>query len=263
MPTFFVKMAKRKTRKTSRSGQESVRRPPKRFKKRRFKKRSKLVKMFPRKQLCELTYCDEIVVPNRGAGSAPYKFMLNSIYDPDVTATGHQPRGHDQWANIYDKYCVVGCKAIIEPLYGSIINTGTTLFGYVDDDSTTDGFEVADIVELGMPRSKHQYLTIGQDGDRGAVSRRVKKMVFNVGMKKFFGLSKHTQIMNAQAVGLAETAVNPYGLAADFGASPAKGCYLKIHADNQNYAVDTPVVKCRVTLKFICAVYDPKEVAAS
>ena len=253
----------RKRSASKRTGRETTRRRPKRYKKRRSTKRSRLVKMFPKKQLCELTYCDEIVIPNRGAGSAPYKLMLNSIYDPDVTATGHQPRGHDQWSNIYDKYCVIGCKAIVEPLYGSIINTASTLFGYVDDDSTTDGYEVADIVELGMPKSSHQYLVLGQDGDRSAVSRRVKKMVFNVSMKKFFGLSKNTQIMNPQAVGLAETAANPYGLAADFGSNPAKGCYLKLHADDTNFTVERPVIKCRVTLKFIVAVYDPKEVGYS
>lgn len=219
--------------------------------------------MFPKKQLCELTYCAEVNIPNKNAGTAPQIFRLNSIFDPDYTSTGHQPRGHDQWATIYDKYCVIGCKAIVEPLYGSIVNAPSTLYGYVDDDPTSDGFEVADIIELGMPKTKTQYLILGQDGDRGAVSRQVKKMVFNVGMKKFFGLSKSTQIMNSQAVGLAETAVNPYGLAADFGANPAKECYLKLHCDNLNYLAETPVIKARVTLKYIVAVYDPKEVGSS
>jgi len=34
----------------------------------------------------------------------------NSIYDPNMSAIGHQPMGHDQYASFYDRYCVVGAK---------------------------------------------------------------------------------------------------------------------------------------------------------
>lgn len=40
------------------------------------------------------------------AGSVPqlHAFALNGMYDPDLTFTGHQPRGFDQYAAFYTKY---------------------------------------------------------------------------------------------------------------------------------------------------------------
>lgn len=34
------------------------------------------------------------------------RWNLNDIFDPDRTGGGHQPRGHDQWAQIYGRYRV-------------------------------------------------------------------------------------------------------------------------------------------------------------
>lgn len=35
-----------------------------------------------------------------------YKWNTNSIFDPDASGAGHQPRFHDQWATMYRKYYV-------------------------------------------------------------------------------------------------------------------------------------------------------------
>ncbi len=35
-----------------------------------------------------------------------YVFRLNSLYDPDLTGTGHQPYGFDQFAALYSRYKV-------------------------------------------------------------------------------------------------------------------------------------------------------------
>lgn len=35
-----------------------------------------------------------------------YQFRANSIFDPDYTGVGHQPRGHDQYANFFRTYRV-------------------------------------------------------------------------------------------------------------------------------------------------------------
>lgn len=39
-----------------------------------------------------------------------YTFAINGLHDPDITGTGHQPRGWDQWKNFYGYYLVRGCK---------------------------------------------------------------------------------------------------------------------------------------------------------
>ncbi len=50
---------------------------------------------------------------NPGAVVGNHVFRLNSIYDPDVSLTGHQVMGFDQLAALYDHYQVLGCKARI------------------------------------------------------------------------------------------------------------------------------------------------------
>ncbi len=61
-----------------------------------------------------LTYADSIgkdVTP--GTGSY-HVFATNSIYDPDVTGTGHQPLGRDLWVSQYEYYTVLACHYRIE-----------------------------------------------------------------------------------------------------------------------------------------------------
>lgn len=57
-----------------------------------------------------LIYSDTITL-NPGAGTiVEHSFRLNSLYDPDLTSTGHQPRGFDQLMAFYQRYRVYGCK---------------------------------------------------------------------------------------------------------------------------------------------------------
>ena len=42
-----------------------------------------------------------------------YKMRLNSLYDPNLTGIGHQPRGFDQLMTIYEKYTVVAAKMTV------------------------------------------------------------------------------------------------------------------------------------------------------
>lgn len=51
-------------------------------------------------------------------------FRLNSIFDPDLTNAGHQPYGHDQLVNLYNRYRVWKCAGTIEVVgTGQWVNT--------------------------------------------------------------------------------------------------------------------------------------------
>jgi len=41
-------------------------------------------------------------------------FRGNSLFDPDYTGAGHQPRGFDQWAQLYKRYTVTGSSIALE-----------------------------------------------------------------------------------------------------------------------------------------------------
>ncbi len=51
------------------------------------------------------------------AGAGTIVMRMNSIFDPNQTGGGHQPAGHDQWANFYSHYEVLSSsiKAVAFP----------------------------------------------------------------------------------------------------------------------------------------------------
>jgi len=52
------------------------------------------------------------------------KFSLNSLYDPDITGSGHQPYGYDQLAALYKLYRVEGVRISITAFaseWGSLV----------------------------------------------------------------------------------------------------------------------------------------------
>lgn len=63
-----------------------------------------------------LEYTDVVKISSVSAGSAGYIFRGNSLYDPDYTSTGHQPRYFDQNMTIYTRYHVVSAQVTLYAL---------------------------------------------------------------------------------------------------------------------------------------------------
>lgn len=64
---------------------------------------------FPDRVRTVLRYTTNVrVSPGIVTGSG-YVLAINDLFDPDRTAAGHQPRGFDNWAAIYQKYRVHSC----------------------------------------------------------------------------------------------------------------------------------------------------------
>lgn len=60
----------------------------------------------------KLSYADNFRhdIAQNGSASASQTFRMNSIFDPDITGTGHQPLLRDLWASQYDYYTVLECE---------------------------------------------------------------------------------------------------------------------------------------------------------
>lgn len=73
-----------------------------------------------------LTYADNYRYDVDNAGSTTFgqTFRVNTIFDPDLTGTGHQPMFRDVWASQYDYYAVLACHYTIR-LYNAC-EGGTT-----------------------------------------------------------------------------------------------------------------------------------------
>lgn len=55
-------------------------------------------------------------------------FRLNSLYDPDYTNVGHQPRGFDNFAAMYSNYIVLGAKVEV---FAQNLTPGTQSIVYI------------------------------------------------------------------------------------------------------------------------------------
>jgi hypothetical protein len=62
----------------------------------------------PDRLRCKLSYVTTQNFANQ-ASPAAQVFRINSLFDPDLTNTGHQPSYYDFFTNAYSKYIVLGC----------------------------------------------------------------------------------------------------------------------------------------------------------
>jgi len=95
---------------------------------------------FPREMKTTMRYRELVNFTATTSVANDRVFMLNSIYDPYSTGTGHQPQGHDQWANFYNRYRVDGATATLrysmvsssQGIYATVLgnNSSTAITDY-------------------------------------------------------------------------------------------------------------------------------------
>jgi hypothetical protein len=68
----------------------------------------------PNNFVTKLRYHDSVPINAANGTVAGHVFRANSPYDPDYTASGHQPRYFDQIMPLYDHYQVLGSKITVK-----------------------------------------------------------------------------------------------------------------------------------------------------
>lgn len=111
---------------------------------------------FPTRYLTKLKYVESVIIDPPTAGQLGYYvFRANSIYDPNVTGTGHQPSGRDIFAGVYKNYMVVGSKITARFLSSETTNQVIAIHGIkVSADSSLTNPYASDLIENGNVRYK-------------------------------------------------------------------------------------------------------------
>lgn len=90
----------------ARTGVGTVKSSAQQFKRNMYNPRT-AVSGFPNQLTVTLPYTTNARInPGAGQTGSDYIYAINSAFDPDVTAGGHQPRGFDEWSAIYAQYRV-------------------------------------------------------------------------------------------------------------------------------------------------------------
>lgn len=70
---------------------------------------------FPQTMSIKHRYCESLLSLSNTSGALnSYKFSANGMYDPNISATGHQPAYFDTMTSIYNHFHVLGSKCTIK-----------------------------------------------------------------------------------------------------------------------------------------------------
>lgn len=167
-----------------------------------------------------------------------YRFNLNSLYDPDLTSTGHQPYGYDTYATLYNRYRVFKVKAYI----GSCTNVSTSVINFTAMANNLTTTQTNPSLAAEKPGAINKVLTYNQP----------------VFIKRTFHLPSVCGVSP-------QTYASDDRYQAQFGFSPAEN--LVLHICSSNMATDGAVTGStqftNITFIFYCEVFDAIDLGQS
>lgn len=188
----------------------------------------------PKQRIAKLRYCSNISVISTLGALGSHTFGANDIYDPDITGTGHQPMGHDQWANLFNHYVVLGSKITVYPVQDAGIQG---LCGvYLSDDTSTPYTSGDQFMEAKRGSYQIQSMTRG--------SRPVKAFF---SAKKFFNVK--------------DVKDNLDRLGAGVGTSPTDNAVFHVYFNTIDGNTDT--MRFLVQIDYVVLFSEPKDLTQS
>ena len=190
---------------------------------------------FPDRIQTTLRYSD-IWALAPGAQAGQYTYRGNSLFDPDYTSTGHQPRYFDQYAAVYSKYVVTSSS-----IKASVMNNvGTSpLFVVV--------FPSTDIPTLltGAPAS--EYPRAKQSKLLGVAGYQTVAVAHKAATTTILGLKPHQ--------------INDLDFAALTGANPTQIWYWNLFFQNVNPT--NLSISVSIEMEYNCEFFDRIEAPVS
>lgn len=184
-------------------------------------------------------YSDRAFNLNPGVGGtcAVQVFSANGLYDPDITGTGHQPIGFDQYMTMYDHYTVIGAK--IRVFFENTDSTYSQLCGISIQDNATASTDSRVYIENGA--TKQKFMSV-----KGS-SRDVVTLTHQVGIGKFMGR---------------RSILTEDDFRGDVSSNPTEQVYFHVWASPQA-AADSANVNLIVQIDYIAILTEPKLISLS
>ncbi len=235
------------TRKMTRRERRGVRRINRSLKRRRRKKKSGTVRQrgvaFAASQVVKLRYCDSFTLDAGTNTTVNHVFSCNDLYDPNVSGTGHQPMGFDQWANFYDHYTVIGAKIRATFQSNTAVGADAGIVGILLKDNTTEITGTSSsIMEQGLATWRN-YAPTGQG--------KPTTMYKGFAPKKFFGIQ--------------DIKDNKTHIGANFAtiAGPTEQAYFHVFQAGLTTTTNPGAILCNVQIDYIVILTEPKALAQS
>jgi hypothetical protein len=184
------------------------------------------------KFLFKTRYVERAFTIDPGLSSASsYVFRLNSLYDPNLTSTGHQPIGFDQIMPLYDHYCVIGARVRV---------TATNMVSTIAQDVVLhlkDTNVTSDQVDTIIENGNCVWKTLAPAGSGGDS----KTLTLSCSPNKFFGSNV---MQDDKYKGTIST-------------NPDDGVFLHITGQAQDGA-DNGLIRLAVVIEYVAVLTEPK-----
>lgn len=189
------------------------------------------------KILSKQVYVDTQTLQPTTAVAGVRVYSLNGLYDPDITGTGHQPRGFDQLASLYNHYVVIGAKVSCSFTNSDSVNP--QIVGLAIRASSNAEADWNDYVEQGHC----QYRMISDAGG----SRDTTTLGISGSPAKYLGRSK---VMSDPA------------LKGDASANPTEQFYLHVFGAAVDGA-DSQGIRTILKIEYASIFIEPKDLVQS
>jgi len=196
---------------------------------------------FPTRCRAQLKYTSYVNLDQVTATVGVQYVRCNSVYDPDQTGGGGQPRGFDQYALLYDQYTVTNSKIkawIVCPALG----TGLAA-GYMAGISIVDAVTTLPVIDNCADRPFTNYKIVNP-----YAAMKDQTLMNSWNMKKRFPKDQTYQSLSSQ-----------------IGSNPAEEEFFQIwcYPALQPLAADTPPYTIQYEILYDVEFYELKQIPAS
>lgn len=206
--------------------------------KRKLKRTRHVASRMPKTMLMKHRYTETIGLDAAGGGVSPYVFIANTLYDPNVTGTGHQPLMSDEMAAIYGSYIILGSKITAKFVNSSTGTTVSHIGIFLSRDSS-----ISTSQELVLEQQNTKHTTLGLPGSTNGI----KTITGNFSAKKFFSANPLTDDLQEALI----------------SADPQKKAYYILWQSSINSANNPDAIDVLVSIDYIALWKNRKEVLQS
>lgn len=194
----------------------------------------------PSQMFAKLRYSHTRNFSVAGLGLSVYDYNLNSLFDPDATGGGNQPYYFDQYAALYERYRVYGCKVTV-----MVTCSASTTNAYFPD--------LALLTWAGETPSWTDWSTA--ICSRGAIVRRIVPAQKPMYISKYYNLQRESGVSKTE-----------YNVAEVFqaltGGTPVRRMYTELNIRNNDSGTSFSIGTV-VNLTYYVKFYDRREPAQS
>lgn len=205
----------------------------------------------PNRCIVKMPYFQSFSLQGAGAAYVDYTFSMTSIFDPNVTGTGHNPRFYDQWALLYGYYRVRGVKIRVEGnnRLGDVTEGTNQIVGSAFSDYSAGSTNIEDIIESPYAAGflKNHWKIVNAAAVSYAPNKYIRKTYFN------------NDKMRLAIYPVAAANPEQLDLYAQFGADPgAMNMFFNLYTGNWGNDIDTNAnYEMSIKLTYIVELTEP------